>query len=119
MSDLSGDHQTHSYEGIWPSLNKFLLGLILFTITIPIAYSFMPEVKKRAEAAARIAELNAQIDDARMKLARLQREEFLLKNDREYLGIIARDRLDMMKEGENIYRLEAPKPAVAKPSARR
>ena len=119
MSDPSGDHQTHSYEGIWPSLNKFLLALILFTITIPIAYSFMPEVKKRTEAAARIEELNAQIDDARMKLSRLQREESLLRNDREYLAMIARDRLDMMKEGENIYRLEAPRPAAPKSPARR
>lgn len=119
MSDLPGDHQTHSYEGIWPSLNKFLLALILFTVTIPIAYSFMPEVKKRTEAAARIEELNAQIDEARMKLARLQREELLLKNDREYLSIIARDRLDLMKEGENIYRLEAPKSAAPKPAQHR
>ena len=119
MSDQHGDHQTHSYEGIWPSLNKFLLGLILFTITIPIAYSFMPEVKKKREATARIEELSAQVDDARMQLARLQREESLLRNDREYLSLIARDRLDMMKEGENIYRLEAPKAATPKPAARR
>ena len=119
MSDPFGDHQTHSYEGIWPSLNKFLLALILFTVTIPIAYSFMPEVKKRRDASARIEELTAQVDDARMQLARLQREESLLRNDREYIATIARDRLDLMKEGENIYRLEAPKPGTPKPAARR
>ena len=119
MSDPFGDHQTHSYEGIWPSLNKFLLALILFTVTIPIAYSFMPEVKKRRDASARIDELNAQVDDARMQLARLQREESLLRNDREYIATIARDRLDLMKEGENIYRLEAPKSGTPKPAARR
>ena len=60
-----------------------------------------------------------QTDDARMKLARLQREESLLRNDREYLAMIARDRLDMMKEGENIYRLEAPRPVASKPAQHR
>jgi cell division protein FtsB len=118
VSDLDGDHQTR-YEGIWPSLNKFLVVLILFTVTIPIAYSFMPEVKKRTEAAARIEELNAQIEDARMKLARLQREEFLLRNDREYVSMIARDRLDLMKDGETIYRIESPKPGASKPLGHR
>ena len=118
MSDHHDDQQTQ-YEGIWPSLNKVLVVLILFTITTPIAYSFMPEVKKRTEAAARIEELNAQVEDARMKLARLQREEFLLRNDREYVSMIARDRLDLMKDGETIYRIETPKPATPKPAARR
>ena len=119
MSDRYGNPETHSYEGIWPSLNKFLLVLILFTITIPIAYSFMPEVKKRRDATTRIEELNAQVDEARMQLARLQREEFLLRNDREYVATIARDRLDLMKEGENIYRLEPPRSAAPKPAQHR
>ena len=118
MSDFNGDQQTQ-YEGIWPSLNKFLIVLILFTITIPIAYSFMPEVKRRTDAATRIEELNAQVDDARLRLARLDREEFLLRNDREYVGTIARDRLDLMKDGETIYRIEAPKPVAPKPAAQR
>ncbi len=29
--------------------------------------------------------------------------------DPEYIGLMARDRLDLMKEGETIYRLEPPK----------
>ena len=47
MSDLYGEREEQTYEGIWPPLNKFLLVLILVTFTIPIAYSFMPEVTKR------------------------------------------------------------------------
>ena len=117
MSEHPDDHQTQ-YEGIWPSLNKFLVVLILITITIPIAYSFMPEVKKRTEAATRIEELTGQVDEARMKLARLRREDFLLQNDREYVSMIARDKLDLMRDGETIYRLEVPKSAAPKSAAR-
>ena len=34
-----------------------------------------------------------------------EQEVHLLQTDREYLEMIARDRLDMMKEGETIFRL--------------
>ena len=40
------------------------------------------------------------------KLAESREQEVhLLQTDREYLEMIARDRLDMMKEGETIFRL--------------
>ena len=39
--------------------------------------------------------------------ARLPREVNLIKTDATYLETIARDRLDLMKEGETIFRLEA------------
>ena len=109
MSDLYGERETQSYEGIWPSLNKFLLILILMTLTIPIAYQFVPEVDKRKVAAARIEALNAELDEQRMKLSHLQRTEFLLRNNPEYVATIARDGLELMGPGETIYRYEPPK----------
>ena len=42
-----------------------------------------------------------------------EREVYLLENDKEYIETIARDKLDMMKEGETIFRLD---PAKAKPA---
>ena len=114
MSDLHGDHQTPHQGGIWHSLNKLLLVLIGAAICIPVAYSFMPEVKKRRDANARVEELKSQIDVQHMLLARLQREESLLKHDPEYNGLIARDLLELMKDGETIYRLDTPKAAPTK-----
>ncbi|MDQ3621577.1 MAG: septum formation initiator family protein [Verrucomicrobiota bacterium] len=76
---------------------------------MPIGFSFLPEVKKRKEHETRIEELKTEIENQRMLLARHRREEFLLNNDPEYVGLIARDRLDLMKEGETIYRLDPPK----------
>jgi cell division protein FtsB len=48
-------------------------------------------------------------------LARQTREVHLLKNDPTFLEIKARDRLDLMKEGETIFRLEPPPSAKKMP----
>lgn len=106
MSDLYGEREEQTYEGIWPSLNKFLLVLILVTLTIPIAYSFMPGVAQLTRVKAQIEELNSKIEIERMKLANLQRQEFLLRNSPEYVALIARDKLDLMQTGETIYRYD-------------
>ena len=38
----------------------------------------------------------------------------LLKTDPGYLETIARDRLDLMKEGETVFRIEQPRGTVRK-----
>lgn len=91
-----------------------MLTLIVLSALVPIGYSFLPEVSKRREQLARIEELKAALQNQEMLLARHQREEYLLKHDPEYIGIIARDRLDLMKEGETIYRIDPPKPDPSK-----
>jgi cell division protein FtsB len=47
------------------------------------------------------------VNDQKTLLARQTRVINLLKTDPTYLETITRDRLDMMKEGETIFRLEA------------
>ena len=71
----------------------------------------LPEIGKRKEQQARVDELRGIVDKERQALARNLREESLLKLDPEYVGLIARDRLDLMREGETIYRLDGPKGA--------
>jgi cell division protein FtsB len=100
-----------SYEGgIWPSLNRFLLTLIAVVIFTSVGYRMMPEIGRRKDQEAKIEVLTALITEQKQRLFRYQREEYLLKFDPDYIGLIARDRLDLMKEGETIYRLEPPRP---------
>jgi cell division protein FtsB len=94
-------------EGIWHSLNKIVLVLIALCTSIPIAYSFLPEVSKRKEMSQRIETLKVELERQKMQFVRFEREEMLLRRDPEYAGLIARDKLDLMKEGETIYRLDA------------
>jgi cell division protein FtsB len=65
--------------------------------------------------------LQQQVNDQRNLLARQTREINLVKTDTTYLETVARDRLDLMKEGETIFRLEPARAAKPRPgnSARR
>lgn len=109
MSDRGFTAQSSS--GIWHSLNRFVFTLIVLAASVPIAYSFLPEIKIRKQHESTIEQLKADIDQERMKLQRYEREEKLLRLDPEYISIIARDRLDLMKEGETIFRVDPPKPS--------
>ena len=103
---LNEFQQQSSGGGIWQSLNRFLLTLIVLSVLTAVGYRSLPELSKQREQDARSAQLQAEIEKERQLLARNTREEFLLKHDREYVSLVARDRLDLMKEGETIYRLE-------------
>jgi cell division protein FtsB len=68
-------------------------------------------LKSASEQSDRVEELQGQIEKKRDQVAQHTREVSLLSNDPDYLETIARDRLDLMKEGETIYRIDpAPTP---------
>lgn len=114
MSVFASDLNQRPAEGIWPSLNKLVIALILLCASVPLAYSFLPEVSKRKELRQRVAALKLDLEQQKMQLVRYEREELLLRRDPEYAGLIARDKLDLMKQGETIYRLDAATPDPAK-----
>ena len=45
----------------------------------------------------------------RATLAQHERQERLLRTSPEYLSLIARDRLDLMQDGETLFRFDPPK----------
>jgi cell division protein FtsB len=68
-------------------------------------------LKDSREQSERVDELRDAIQKEQTLLAQHTRQVDLLKNDPTYIETIARDRLDMMKEGEKIYRIDpAPTP---------
>lgn len=103
-------HHQPASRGIWHSLNRLLFVLIVFSVTVAVGHRFIPEVSRGREQDARAARLKEEIDGQRLLLARNVREEFLLRHDRAYLEMVARDKLDLMKEGETIYRMEPVRP---------
>jgi len=113
VSAALGDYSTSS-GGIWYSLNRFLFTFIVLTVAAVVGFRFLPEVSARREQEARLNGLKAEVEREQQLLKRNLREEELLKHDPEYIGIVARDRLDLMKDGETIYRIEPPKPDKSK-----
>ena len=110
-----GDFRARREASVWRRLNRILLVLLIIAIWLVIVSLFLPPYKKLTRSRAEIDDLQQQMNEQQNLLARQTREVNLLKTDVTYLETIARDRLDLMKEGETIFRLETartkPKPA--------
>lgn len=108
MQDLSEEF-TSSGDKIWPKLNLLFGAMIALVIGVTVLYRTMPVVSEKASQDARIAKLEEAIDKAEMTNKRLVREVDALHRDPEYAGIVARDRLNLVREGETILRIEPKK----------
>jgi cell division protein FtsB len=108
------DFRARREATVWQRLNRVLLVLLVIALWLAIVSLFVPPYKKLTRSRAEIDSLQAQAGEQKGLLARQTREIYLLKTDATYLETIARDRLDMMKEGETIFRLESPQPGKAK-----
>jgi cell division protein FtsB len=116
-----GDFRARREASVWQRLNRILLVLLVIAIWLVIMSLFVPPYKKLIQSRTEIDNLQQQVNEQQSLLARQTREINLLKTDVTYLETIARDRLDLMKEGETIFRLETAARAKPKPndSARR
>jgi cell division protein FtsB len=109
-----GDFRARRDATVWQRLNRVLRVLLFVAFWLVIISLFVPPYKKMTLSRAEIDNLQAQVNEQKTLLARQTREVTLLKTDAAYLETIARDRLDLMKEGETIFRLEAAKAAKPK-----
>jgi cell division protein FtsB len=108
-----GDFRARREATVWQRLNSVLRVLLTLAAVLVIVSLFLPPYKKRTQSQADIEKLQSQVNDQKTWLARQTREVNLLKTDPTYLETMARDKLDLMKEGETIFRLEPP-PAAKK-----
>jgi cell division protein FtsB len=109
-----GDFRARREATVWQRLNRILRVLLFVVAWLVIVSLFVPPYKKRAQSQAEIDNLQTQVNDQKVLLAKQTREITLLKTDAAYLETIARDLLDLMKEGETVFRLE---PAQAGPKS--
>lgn len=91
---------------VWDFLNRLLLVIVVFAVIAITVCAYLPKLKMEREQTARLEQLKADIEKKRTLLARRTREVDLLQHDPGYVELIARDRLDLMKEGETIFRVE-------------
>jgi cell division protein FtsB len=115
------DFRARREATVWQRWNRVLLTLLLLAAWLVIMSLFVPPYKKLKLGHAEIDNLQSQRDEQQMLLAKQTREVNLLKTDSVYLETIARDRLDLMKEGETVFRIEsaAAQADKRKESARR
>jgi len=106
---------------IWHLINKLLVGAIVLVVCGFGALTFHPEWTRRNELATQLEAEQAKFAAEQLLQKQRAREVHLLQNDPEYVEMIARDKLGVMKEGETIFRLDAPKspePAPARAAAK-
>jgi cell division protein FtsB len=103
-----GDFRARREATVWQRLNSILRVLLVVATVLVIVSLFLPPYKKLTQSRTEIENLQSQVNDQKTLLARQTREVNLLKTDSTYLETIARDRLDLMKEGETVFRLESP-----------
>ena len=107
-----GDFRARREATVWQRLNSILRVLLVLALGLVIVSLFLPQSKKLTQSRTEIENLQRLVNEQKTMLARQTREVNLLKTDPGYLETMARDRLDLMKEGETIFRLEqlpAPK----------
>ena len=112
------DFRARREATVWQRLNRILRVLLVLAIWLVIMSLFVPPYKKLKQSRSEIDNLQTRVNEQKVLLARQTREVSLLKTDPTYLETIARDRLDLMKEGETIFRLEPAQSGKRKDSAR-
>ena len=115
MDQPYADFRARREATVWQRLNRILRVLLVLAIWLVIVSLFVPPYKKLMQSRADIDELQQQVNGQQSLLSRHTREVNLLKTDVTYLETIARDRLDLMKEGETIFRLEPARVGKPKP----
>jgi len=106
---------------VWQRWNRVLRTVLFLAVCLVIVSLFVPPYKKLKIGQNDIEKLQQQRDEQQASLSKQTREVSLLKTDPVYLETIARDRLDLMKEGETVFRIEsaAAQADKRKESARR
>ena len=113
------DFRARREANLWQRLNRILLVLLIIAVWLVIVSLFVPPYKKLMQSRTEIDKLQQLVNEQQGLLARQTREVTLLKTDADYLETIARDRLDLMKEGETIFRLETTRAKPKAPAAPR
>jgi cell division protein FtsB len=101
------DFRARREASVWQRWNRVLLTLLFLSVWLVIISLFVPPYKKLKIGQKDIDKLQQQRDEQQILLSKQTREVSLLKTDPVYLETIARDRLDLMKDGETVFRIEA------------
>ena len=87
-------------------LTRILYLLVLVATLILLICWFLPLVKERQRQQSALQNLKLQVEQERATYNKQSKKLTLLQNDPAYIELLARDKLDLMKPGETIFRME-------------
>ena len=100
---------------IWQRINRLLWVIIVLTVVALIIGAFMPELAKQRAERRKNDDLQRSIVQQKAINTHLQNQATWLVNDPDYLAIFARDKRNVMKEGESILVIDPPKAPALQP----
>lgn len=98
---------------IWHRLSRLLKVLLLLVVVVMTICAFQPQLSAQRTERELLAKLHEQINGQKRLRSTYERQVNWLTNNPEYLETFARDRFDLMKDGETIFRLEEGKSKAA------
>jgi cell division protein FtsB len=96
----------------WKAINRVLMVFVFAGAIAIVIFWFYPQVIRRDEMVKNLEAEKQKLTAMQLLQKQRERQVYLLENDPTYVETVARDKLDMMKEGETIYRFDAPKGAT-------
>jgi cell division protein FtsB len=88
-----------------PVAVRVMWALIVGSALLTLGFTFYPEWIRLSDMKRDVTEQKTRLAELRKTATDRELEVKLLQTDREYLEMIARDKLDLMKDGETIFRL--------------
>jgi cell division protein FtsB len=93
-----------------PVATRVIWSLIVAAGLVFLGLTFYPEWSRLGSMKRELEAEQTRLSELKRKCAEQEQEARLLQTDPQYLEIIARDKLDMMKDGETIFRLNNSQP---------
>lgn len=93
-------------SNLWVRMSRVMEVVIFLLLLLAVYKLFGPELDRQKELDAEVGRLTQIAAQKEEKAARLSQEHRLLKTDKEYLETVARDRLNLQREGEYIIRID-------------
>jgi cell division protein FtsB len=101
----SAAKRRRSQAEMLPALMRVMWLLIVAAGLLTLGFTFYPEWSRLADMKHDLSVQQTKLTELKKQCSDRELEVKLLQTDRQYLEMIARDRLDLMKEGETIFRL--------------
>lgn len=120
MSEAAGfpDFRKRKERSLLQVLNRFLAILIVLILVCGLIAAFLPALKARSDQRAALDQVRADVAAAKAIFQSRSKELQRLKTDPDYLSDIARDKLNVQKEGETIFRFDGAGTAAVPTPAR-
>jgi len=93
------------HSNIWKRLSRVMEVVIYALLVLAVIKLFGPKMDRQEELKVEKQRIVHIRDEREQKVVRLRQEHRLLKTDKAYLETVARDRLNLQREGEFIIRI--------------